>query len=231
MRKLIAITMLGLAATFASAAEDVNKRAIESEVSLEAGYTTLNQANGLGYIGNSAYFSAGISAKNDFITPTLSATYLPKGSESQAVFGVGLEKSFLKKKIVSPTVSASYTRREFDSTTIVDNSEFSTGVSLNNKYITPYVRYFNTLSYDNKGAAVGLTTDLSYKKLVLTPKFEYGIPTFGSEFWAASAKLGYKITSNLTPFVSVAVLDNNLTNPANALDQEIATTFGINFTF
>jgi len=223
--------MLGLAATLANAADGVNKKAVQSEVSLEAGYTTLNQANGLAYIGNSSYFSASIAAKNDFVTPTLSATYLPKGSESQAVFGIGLEKSFLKDKIVAPTVSASYTRREFDSTSIVDNSEFAAGISLKNKYITPYVRYFNTLSYDNKGAAVGLTTDFSYKKFVLTPKFEYGIPTFGSEFWVGSAKLGYKLTSNLTPFVSVSILDNKLSNSINTLDQEVATTVGINFTF
>ena len=101
MRKLIAITLLGLCV--AASAQD--KKAVESEVSFEAGYTTLNQANGLGYLGNSAFFSASIAAKNEWVTPTVSATYLPQGSESQATSLAGeLERlRFIIKEITGKT--------------------------------------------------------------------------------------------------------------------------------
>jgi hypothetical protein len=228
MRKYIVITMLGLAANFANAADGVNKKAIESEVTLESGYTTLNQANGLGYIGNSAFFSASIAAKNDFVTPTISATYLPKGSESQTAFTAGLSKTFLADKQLSPEVSASYTRREISLGSVLDSDEVNAGVSLSNKYLTPYIGYFNTMSYDNEGVKVGLGTTFSYKKVSLSPNFEYGL---GERYWSGSACLSYALTSNLTPYAKVTVSDNNLSNTYNTLDQEVATTIGIKFTF
>ena len=224
MRKLIAITLLGLCV--AASAQD--KKAVESEVSFEAGYTTLNQANGLGYLGNSAFFSASIAAKNEWVTPTVSATYLPQGSESQANFTAGLSKSFLKEKVLSPSVTASYTRRELSLGGISDTDEINAGVSLDNKYLTPYVGYFNTMAFDNEGVKVGVSTTVTYKKLSLSPAAEYGL---GENFWNASATLSYALTSNLTPYVKAVVSDNNLANSFNTLDQEVAATVGIKFTF
>lgn len=224
MRKLIAITLLGLCV--ATSAQD--KKAVESEVSFEAGYTTLNQANGLGYLGNSAFFSASIAAKNEWVTPTVSATYLPQGSESQANFTAGLSKSFLKEKALSPSVTASYTRRELSLGGVSDTDEINAGVSLDNKYLTPYVGYFNTMAFDNEGVKVGVSTTVTYKKLSLSPAAEYGL---GENFWNASATLSYALTSNLTPYVKAVVSDNNLANSFNTLDQEVAATVGIKFTF
>ena len=224
MRKLIAITLLGLCV--AASAQD--KKAVESEVSFEAGYTTLNQANGLGYLGNSAFFSASIAAKNEWVTPTVSATYLPQGSESQANFTAGLSKSFLKEKILCPSVTASYTRRELSLGGVSDTDEINAGVSLDNKYLTPYVGYFNTMAFDNEGVKVGVSTTVTYKKLSLSPAAEYGL---GENFWNASATLSYALTSNLTPYVKAVVSDNNLANSFNTLDQEVAATVGIKFTF
>ena len=224
MRKLIAITLLGLCV--AASAQD--KKAVESEVSFEAGYTTLNQANGLGYLGNSAFFSASIAAKNEWVTPTVSATYLPQGSESQANFTAGLSKSFLKEKVLSPSVTASYTRRELSLGGVSDTDEINAGVSLDNKYLTPYVGYFNTMAFDNEGVKVGVSTTVTYKKLSLSPAAEYGL---GENFWNASATLSYALTSNLTPYVKAVVSDNNLANSFNTLDQEVAATVGIKFTF
>tara|TARA_Y100000004_G_scaffold196854_1_gene268418 strand:- start:2366 stop:3040 length:675 start_codon:yes stop_codon:yes gene_type:complete len=224
MRKLIAITLLGLCV--AASAQD--KKAVESEVSFEAGYTTLNQANGLGYLGNSAFFSASIAAKNEWVTPTVSATYLPQGSESQANFTAGLSKSFLEEKALSPSVTASYTRRELSLGGVSDTDEINAGVSLDNKYLTPYVGYFNTMAFDNEGVKVGVSTTVTYKKLSLSPAAEYGL---GENFWNASATLSYALTSNLTPYVKAVVSDNNLANSFNTLDQEVAATVGIKFTF
>ena len=224
MRKLIAITLLGLCV--ATSAQD--KKAVESEVSFEAGYTTLNQANGLGYLGNSAFFSASIAAKNEWVTPTVSATYLPQGSESQANFTAGLSKSFLEEKALSPSVTASYTRRELSLGGVSDTDEINAGVSLDNKYLTPYVGYFNTMAFDNEGVKVGVSTTVTYKKLSLSPAAEYGL---GENFWNASATLSYALTSNLTPYVKAVVSDNNLANSFNTLDQEVAATVGIKFTF
>jgi len=224
MRKLIAITLLGLCVT--TSAQD--KKAVESEVSFEAGYTTLNQANGLGYLGNSAFFSASIAAKNEWVTPTVSATYLPQGSESQANFTAGLSKSFLEEKALSPSVTASYTRRELSLGGVSDTDEINAGVSLDNKYLTPYVGYFNTMAFDNEGVKVGVSTTVTYKKLSLSPAVEYGL---GENFWNASATLSYALTSNLTPYVKAVVSDNNLVNSFNTLDQEVAATVGIKFTF
>jgi len=226
MRKLIAIITMGLLVHNGQAGE--TKKAIESEVTLESGYTTLNQANGLGYIGNSAFVSATIAAKNDLVTPSVSATYLPQGTESQAVFSAGLAKTFMEEKFLSPTVSASYTRREMSLSSVLDTDEINAGVSLDNKYVTPYVGYFNTVAYDNEGVKVGLTTTLSYKKLSLTPAFEYGL---GEKYWSGGATLAYSLTSNLTPYVKLNVSDNNLSNTYNTLDQEVATTVGIKFSF
>lgn len=226
MRKVIAIALMGLAVSV-NAAEGV-KKTIESEVTLETGYTTLNQANGLGYIGNSAFVSASIAAKNDFVTPTISATYLPNGSESQAAFSAGISKTFLEGKPLSPSVSASYTRREMSLGSVLDSDEINAGVSLDNKYITPYVGYFNTMAYNNEGVKVGLSTSLSYKKFSLSPSFEYGL---GEKYWSGGASLSYALTSNLTPYVKVNVSDNDLSNTYNTLDQEVATTVGIKFTF
>jgi hypothetical protein len=224
MRKLIAITLMGLCT--AAGAQD--KKAISSEVSFEAGYTTLNQANGLGYLGNSAFFSASIAAKNDWVTPAVSATYLPQGSESQANFTAGLSKVFLEEKTFSPSVAASYTRREFSLGSISDTDEINAGVSLDNKFLTPYIGYFNTMAFDNEGVKVGVSTTITYKKLALSPAAEYGL---GESFWGASATLSYALTSNLTPYIKASISDNDLRNSFNTLDQEIATTVGIKFTF
>jgi|TARA_R110000824_G_scaffold52583_4_gene145755 hypothetical protein len=224
MRKLIVITLLGLCV--AATAQD--EKAIKSEVSFEAGYTTLNQANGLGYLGNSAFYSASIAAKNKWVTPTVSATYLPQGSQSQANFTAGLSKSFLKEKAFSPSVTASYTRRELSLDSVFDTDEVNAGVSIDNKYLTPYVGYFNTMAFDNEGVKVGVSTVVSYKKLSLRPAAEYGL---GERFWNASATLSYALTSNLTPYAKVVVSDNVLRNSFNTLDQEVATTVGIRFTF
>ena len=226
MRKLIAITTLGLLVQFGQAGE--TKKAIESKVTIETGYTTLNQANGLGYIGNSAFVSAAIAAENDFVTPTISATFLPKDSESQAAFSAGLAKTFMKDKLVSPSVSASYTRREMSLSSVLDSDEINAQVSLSNKYITPYVGYFNTMAYDNEGFKVGLASSFSYKKFALAPNFEYGV---GQKYWSGGATLGYSLTSNLTPYINVNVSDNDLSNAYNSLDQEVATTIGIKFSF
>ena len=232
MYKILCV-VIGLAAT-AVAGENNPVPFFTSKVTLETGYKTQHTVNGLAYQGDSAYATASIAAVNKVVTPTVAFTYMPKnGAESETHFTLGLDKTFDLYK-VNATASASVTRHDVGvdaSTGLKDNDEYAVGLRINNfPLIVPSVTLYKSVGLDTTGVIAGIEQTFVWKGFSMTPAAQYGW-SGASDWWSVGSTLRYKLTSNLTPFVNVALIDNQLRNTYRELDHKVTATAGVRFTF
>jgi len=225
---------IGLAATVV-AGENNPVPFFTSKVTLETGYTTQHTVNGLAYQSDSAYVTASIAAVNKVVTPTIAFTYRPKSSaENETHLTLGLDKTFEVYE-VNATAFASVTRHDVSvdqvKTGLKDSIEYSVGLKINNcPLITPSVSLYKSTGLDTEGVVAGIERTFVWKKFSLTPAAQYGW-SGTSDWWSIGGTLKYKLTTNLTPFVNVSLIDNQLSNGYRELDHKVATTAGIRFTF
>ena len=240
MHKLLCAEIIGLAATSFAGENNTNSNSLlqfsNPRVSIESGYNNRNVVNGIGYIGNAATMGASVGASNVLVNPTASVNYLYRNeNESETHLTFGLDKN-VDVYGVNATLFANYVFHDVSvnpaTTGLKDSSECNVGAIYNNcPYVTPSVKgYFNP-DLDDSGVAFSVEKGFSWKQITLTPAAQYGIGHV-TDWWSVGGTVKYTaINGHLTPYASLQLIDNNISNGYRAVRDEIVFSAGVKLTF
>ena len=204
---ILKITALA-ALTATSALADSTNSTIRA--SLSAGYESALIVNGLSVARSSAFSTVAAGVTYHGVDFDVGGTFLPvNGGLDQSHWFAGVGTSVPLGKSVSVHLDADVLRHNTTLINYANSTELSPSLALENKFLTPYVRYSYNVDSGSKGFFVGLRHEFNtFFDVKVTPALEYGRFTSYEVF---QAKLGVtrKFGAHLTAFAEGTYLDNS----------------------
>lgn len=177
--------------------------------SVEAGYTSNYIINGLSRTKDRAFAGFNIGAKYEIADVYVGGTLIPTSQtldESHWVAGLG--KSFGLSSNFVARVDAQVWRHQTSMLNAPDSTEGVVKLSLENKFVTPYVKGVYDFNLDQYGYIVGAErrTDV-FGLFTLTPSVEWGQLT-DYDVLAAKVSASRMFFKHFEPFVEAGWYDN-----------------------
>lgn len=229
MNKLLNITTLILALSFFKASAD------ESSVTVSSGYVSEYLVNGVARSEGSAFVGVNANKETKYVDIGVNGTLLPDSEFDQSHWGLTLGNNLIESGDNSLNLTVGATRHQSGVTGIPNSTEFDAKLTLNNKYIVPYVRGTYDIDLEIQGIFGGLyrVQELPLGA-VIVPAIEYGIV---DEYDVITAKVTLSRPINMfVPYVEVSWADNdfdvaNYNFATTELDGDIVVTAGVSVTF
>lgn len=206
---------------------------VTPKVNLESGYATKVTYLGLENQKSSMYASAEVALENNFLTPTVGATYFFKGeAEDQTVLDISVARVF-QNDFAGVGLTVGGQKRILQSQP--DNLLGYATLRLEKLWIltklaNPYVSVGKDFDADLFGVTVGLDRKFSIGRLDLNPYAEmYIYDNYKS--YKAGGTIAYNVFKYTKPFVDVSYVTNEDSVLSRRLDGEVLATAGITFSF
>jgi hypothetical protein len=204
---------------------------------VDAGYNNYYLVNGVVRSEDTPHVGAGVVKSFKYVDAYASAVLLPNDGLDESHWTVGLGKGVAVTKDVTARLDGTVTRHQ--STTLENSTEFGVKLTLQNQWLTPYVRGAFDIDLDQNGVYVGVER---VQKLPLgfavTPAFEYGNST-DYQTICLKGTLTRPVATAIgvvTPYVEVGIYDNEFDSGATGfatreLENDVVYSAGFRLSF
>lgn len=229
MNKLLNVTALILALSIFKVSAD------DSSVTVSSGYVSEYLVNGVARSEGSAFVGVNANKSTKYVDIGVNGTLLPDSEFDQSHWGLTLGNNLIESGENALNLTIGATRHQSGVFGIPNSTEFDAKLTLNNKYIVPYVRGTYDIDLEVHGFFGGLyrVQELPLGA-VIVPAVEYGVV---NDYDVITAKVTLSRPINMVvPFVEVSWTDNNFDVSSynfatTELNGDIVVTAGLNVTF
>jgi hypothetical protein len=229
MNKLLSIAIALIAIS------NLNGQADESSVSVTTGYTSEYLVNGVARSGGSAFVGVNAEKSTKYVDIGVNGKLLPDSEYDQSHWGLTLGKDLIAADDAALNLTGGVTRHQSGVVGIPNSTEFDLQLTLDNKYIVPYVRGTHDIDLEQSGIFGGVYRIQELPLgAVIVPSVEYGKL---NDYESIAAKVALSRPFGIVvPFVEVAWIDNqfdvaNYNFATQQLDGDINVTVGVNVNF
>lgn len=228
MKKLLVLVALFCAVVTAKTADF-------AMITLDGGYRNYYIVNGVSRAENTPYASFGALKSLKYFDVYAGGTLLPNDGLDESHWTVGFGKSLNFSEKFALRFTTDVNRHQSGVTGIPNSTEFGSRLSLENPYVTPYIRGSFDIDLEQYGGFVGIQR---VQKLPwgfqIIPAFEYGRVS-DYEVMSLKATLARPI-GFVTPYAEVGWYDNSFyTTKVNfatrQLSDAVVYSAGVKFTF
>lgn len=241
MKKVLSVLTALIVLTFGLLAADT---AADSgspiSVSLDGGYNNYYVVDGLAYTLGSPYAALGVGKSFKYVDAYVGGVYLSDNGNNQSHWTIGLGKSYSVSKDFALRGDVTAIRHQLTAGPIQSSTELGAKLSIQNPYVTPYVRGAFFQETQQSGYFVGASRDQKlFWGFVVTPAVEWGSMT-AYETVTVKGTLVRPFNTPIgvvTPYGEVGYYNNTLNVAQNAnlalkqFRNETVYSAGIKFTF